>query len=139
MSEVGSIIEYNESLADAEAPKSLPGGDYPMSITATEIVTSQSSGKLNVKVTWRIKPEDFPPDYEDADAYADGKSVVSYVGAEPDKASRYRMRQFCEAIGIKLAKKLDVNEWIGKDAVGTIVPEEYEGVERERVTRVSAL
>lgn len=138
MSDMGSIIEYNESLADAEAPKALPAGDYLAEITATELGTSNTSGKARVDVTFRIKPEDFPPDYEDADAFADGKAVHFYPSAEQDKANRFRMKKFCEAIGAKLGKKMDINDWIGKSAIVTLVPDEFEGIERERVTKVSA-
>ncbi len=138
MSEMGSILEYQEDLSSAEAPKSLPAGEYPAEITGTELVTSQNSGKLNVKITWRIKPEDFPADYEDADSFADGKTLTSYVGAEQDKAARFRMRTFCEAIGVKLGKKLDINDWIGKTGNLEIVPDEYEGIERERIRGVKA-
>lgn len=138
MSELGSILEYQEDLSGAEAPKALPASDYPGEITATELATSQNSGKLMVKVTWRIKPEDFPADYEDADSFADGKQVVTFQSAEQDKAARFRMRKFCEAIGVKLGKKLDINDWIGKTAVLEIIGEEWEGVERERVRSVKA-
>lgn len=138
MSDMGSIIEYADDLSEAEAPKALPAGDYLGEIVAAELGTSQTSGKSRVDVTFRIKPEDFPPDYEDADSFADGKQVHFYPSAEPDKANRFRMRKFCEAIGVKLGKKLDVNDWLGKTALLTIAPDEFEGIERERVTKVSA-
>jgi hypothetical protein len=139
MSDMGSIIEYTEDLASAEAPQALPAGDYLAEITGAEIGTSQTSGKSRVDVTFRIKPEDFPADYVDADSFADGKSVHFYPSAEPDKANKFRMRNFVEAIGAKLnVKKLDVNDWIGKTAIISIIPDEYEGVERERIKSVSA-
>ena len=138
MSDNASILEFQDDIADAEAPKSLPANDYPGEIIGAEIGTSQSSGKRNVKVTWLIKPEDFPADYEDADQFADGKQIVQYVGAEPDKSSMFRLRRFIEAIGAKTGKKLDVNDWVGCTAELTVVPDEWEGVERERITAVKA-
>lgn len=136
---MGSIIEYNDDLATAEAPKSLPAADYLGTIISAVIGTSNTSGKTRVDVTFKIPPEEFPADYEDADSFADGKEVHFYPSAEPDKANRFRMRTFCEAIGVKTStKKLDVNDWIGKQAVLTIEPDEYEGIERERVKKVSA-
>lgn len=139
MSEMGSIIEYNEDLSEAEAPKSLPTNDYPGEIIGAELGTSQASGKPRVEVTWRIKPEDFPADYEDADAFPEGKEVKTYQGAATDKASRFRMRKFCEAIGAPLSNRLDVNSWIGKRAALSIEPETFEGIEKERVRKVEAL
>ena len=138
MSEMGSIIEFASDISDAEAPKALPAGDYVAEITGAELGTSQSSGKPRVKVDFRIKPEDFPADYEDADSFADGKIVSHYVGVADDKAARFRLRKFCEAIGAPMGSKLDINEWIGKQAILTIEPDEYEGVERERSRKVEA-
>lgn len=138
MSDMSSILEFASDISDAEAPKALPAGDYVAEITGAEVGVSQNSGKPRVKVDFRIKPEDFPADYEDADSFADGKIVSYYVTVADDKATRFRLRRFCEAIGAPTGSKLDVNEWIGKQAVLTIEPDEYEGVERERAKKVEA-
>lgn len=138
MSDLGSILDYSADIADAEAPKSLPAGDYPAKITGAEVGTSQSSGKPQVIVSWLIDPDDFPADYEDADAFADGKTLKTYQGASDDKASRFRMRKFLESIGAPAGSKIDVNDWVGRAAVVTIKPEEFEGIERERITKVEA-
>lgn len=138
MSELGSILEYSADIADAEAPKSLPAGDYPAKITGAEVGTSQTSGKTRVDVSFLIDPDDFPADYEDADAFADGKTLHFYVGAGDDKAARFRIRKFLESIGAPLGSKIDVNDWVGRSAIVTIKPEEFEGIERERITKVEA-
>lgn len=138
MSDLGSILDYSADLAEAEAPVALPAGDYPVRIVAAELGTSQSSGKARVDVTFRIQPEDFPADYEDAESFPDGKDVHMYVSAEDTKAARFRMRKFCEAIGSTLSSRLDINEWIGKSAILTIEPDAYEGIERERARKVEA-
>lgn len=139
MSELGSILDYSDDIADAEAPKALPAGDYVASITGAEVGTSQSSGKPRVAVVFTIAPEDFPADYEDAESFADGKNITHYAGASDDKASRFRMRRFIEAIGAPLGSKIDVNDWVGRKAMITIRPEEFEGIERERIAKVEAL
>jgi len=136
MSELGSILDYTTDIADAEAPVALPAGDYPAKIVAAEVGTSQSSGKKRVDVTFRIMPEDFPADYEDAESFPDGKDVHAYVSAEDTKAARFRMKKFCEAIGAAMSSRLDVNDWIGKSAIITIEPDEFEGIERERFKKV---
>lgn len=138
MSEMGSIIEYNDDLSNVEAPKSLPSNDYPGEIVGAELGVSQSSGKNRVDVTFKIKPEDFPADYEDAESFPDGKEVHFYVGAGQDKASMFRMRKFAEAIGAPLSNRLDLNEWIGKTASLTIEPDTFEGIERERIRKVES-
>ena len=139
MSEMGTIIEYTDDISDAEAPKSLAAGDYPAEITETALGISANSGKSRVEVSFRISPEDFPADYEDAESFPEGKIVKFYVGAEGDKASRFRMRGFCTAIGAPMGASLDINDWISRKAVLTIEPDEYEGVERERARKVEAI
>lgn len=135
---MGSILEFSSNLKDAEAPKALPAGDYPAEITGAEYGVSQNSGNPRVDITFRIKPEDYPADYEDADQFPDGKSVHFYLTAKDDKVSRFRIRKFCESIGAKLGAKVDVNDWIGKSAMVTLIPDEFEGVDRERMTKVSS-
>jgi|SRR6478609_10998170 len=138
MSELGSILEFSESIADAEAPVALPAGDYPAKIVAADVGTSASSGKARVDITFRIQPEDFPADYEDAGSFADGKDVHAYVSVEDSKSVRFRLKKFCEAIGAKMSARLDVNEWIGKSAIITIEQDEFEGVPRERFRKAEA-
>lgn len=136
--ELGSILDFSTDIADAEAPVALPAGDYPAKIVAAEVGTSNSSGKKRVDVTFRITPEDFPADYEDAESFADGKDVHAYVSVEDNKASRFRLKKFLQSIGAPMTSRLDVNDWIGKSAVITIEADEYEGVERERFRKVEA-
>lgn len=137
--EMGSIIEYTDDLSDAQAPTSLPASDYPGEITQVEVALSKSSGKPRAAVTFKIAPEDFPADYEDADAFEDGKLVTTYISCADDKASRWRMRRFCESIGAPLGNNLDTNSWIGRKALLAIEPDEYEGVQRERIRKVESL
>lgn len=136
---MGSILEYTENLKDAEAPKALGNIDVPGEITGAVNGLSKSSGRKQVDVTFRIKPDDFPPDYEDVASFADGKSVHYYLSGTDDKVSRYRMRKFCESIGAKLGTKLDINDWVSKNAMLTLGVDNFEGVDRERILRVSSL
>jgi hypothetical protein len=138
MSEVSSIIEYSEDLSEAEAPKALPASDYPVTITGAENGISQSSGNPRAKVTLLVAPEDFPADYEDGESFPDGKQVDFYVSTADTAAARFRMRQFLEAIGAPLSSKVNVEDWIGRQAIATLEPDEYEGIERERCRKVSA-
>lgn len=137
--EYNSILEYADDLADAEAPASLAAGQYPATISAAANGKSATSGKKRVQVDWIISPEDFPADFEDAEEFPDGKTVSTYQGSEANKPARYRMRKFIESIGGTLGSKIDINDWVGKKAILTIEPEEFEGVYRERVKKVEAL
>lgn len=137
--EMGSLLSYSDDLANAEAPKALPAREYPGEIMGAELGISQSSGRPRVAVTFRIAAEDFPADYEDAEAFADGKTVMFYIGAGDDKASRFRMRKFLEAINAPMGSTVDLNDWIGRRASLSIEQEEYNGTARETIRRVEAL
>lgn len=136
--ELGSMIEYTESLADVESPKALPLADYPGEVITALHVLSNSSGKPQLAVTFRIKPEDFPADFEDADAYPDGVTATFYRSTEQTKSQMFRMRRFLEALGVKLGKKLDANDLVGKTAILSVEPDEFEGIENTRIRKVSA-
>lgn len=138
MSEMGSIIEYSEDVSEAEAPKALPASDYPVTITGAELGISQNSGKARVEVTMTVAPEDYPADYEDAESFPDGKVVKHYISAEDTLQARFRMRRFCEAIGAPASKKIDLNSWVGREAMASLEPDTYDGIERERCKGVSS-
>ena len=135
MSEIQSIVEFSENIANAEAPLPLPERAYPASITAATVEESQRGTKY-AAVSFRVSAEDFPADY-DANAYPEGKTIVyRRVPLEDNVPSRYRLKQFCSAIGAPMSKRIDVNEWIGLSASVTIKHEEYEGVQRETISKV---
>lgn len=125
MSEVTSIIEYNESLEAAEAPVPLPLGDYPAEIRGAE---KKNVGEPNeyVAVTFYIAPESYPADFTEGDA--DGTTLV-YRRLYPQNTvkARYGMKKFCTAIGAKLGKTLDLNDWIGCNAIVEVSHNEWEG------------
>jgi hypothetical protein len=136
--DLGSILEFSEDISDAEAPKALPSGDYLAKIVSAENGTSASSGKSRGDVTFRIAPEDFPADFEDAGEFPEGLDVHFYPSTEDNKTSRFRLRKFVEAIGGKTGGRIDMNEWIGKQAVITLESETFEGIERNRIRKVEA-
>lgn len=138
MSEMETIIEFSEDVSEAEAPKALPANPYPAEITGAEIGISQNSGNPRAKVDFLIRPEDFPADYEDAESFPDGKIVSFYVGTADNMATRFRIRQFLDAIGAPGGTKVNVEDWIGRKASIDCEPDEYEGIERERIKRVNS-
>ncbi len=135
MSDQMSIIEYDEDLGNAEAPVPLPVGDYPAEIRQAEIKTS-ASGNQYVNVTFHIAPEAYPADYTEGSE--DGQ-ILSFGRLSPDvtQRARYGMRKFCEAIGATLGKKLDLNDWIGLNAIVTVAHDTYEGETRAQIKKVN--
>lgn len=134
MSEVRSIVEYDEDLSNAEAPVPLPPGDYAAEVRTAEIKTS-AKGNEYVNVTFFVAPEQYPADYTEGNA--DG-TTLSFGRLSPENSTRARfgMRKFCEAIGAPLGAKLDLNDWIGRSAIIVVTNEEYEGVMQARCSKV---
>lgn len=133
-----SILEYSEDVSKAEAPAPLPVRQYPGTIEKAEVKTSATSGNQYVSVTFRISADDFPADF-DATGYDDGV-ILSFnrIPVDDSPRSRYRMRQFCEAIGAKASKKIDLGEWIGLTATLDVEHNTYEGETRAQIKKVLA-
>ena len=135
--EVMTIVEFSEDISEAEAPEPLPVGEYPATIRAAEVKLSQRGTKY-AAVTFAIAVDEYPADYP-AEHAPDGTTVIyRRVGMEDTPAARFGLRRFCEAIGAVPAKKVDVSEWVGLDAVVEIDHDEYEGINRANIVRVNA-
>lgn len=130
-----SIIEYQDDLADAEAPPILPVGDYPAEIRGAEIKTS-GKGNEYINVTFVITPENYPADFTDG---PEEGIQLSYGRLSPanETRARYNMKKFVESIGGKLGKQLDLNDWIGLSANVALVHDTYEGETRAQIKRVN--
>lgn len=135
--EVMSIVEFSEDISEAEAPEPLPAGEYPATIRGAEIKISQRGTKY-AAVTFVVSPDEFPADYP-AENAPDGKVIVyRRCSMEDNPQARYMLKQFCESIGATPSKRIDVNEWMGLNAMIQVENEEYEGVMREQIARVNA-
>lgn len=133
--EAPSIISYAEDLEAAEAPPALPASDYPAEIRGAEIKTSAKGNKY-VNVTFIVSPDDYPADATDLDM--DG-TVLSYMNLNPADTvkARFGMKKFAQAIGVTLGKKLDLNDWIGKTALISVINEPYDGVMQAKIKKVN--
>ena len=135
MSEMPSVVEFTEDVGEQEAPQPLPAGDYLAQIKAAEVRTSQRDTKY-AAVTFHISPEQYPADFTEGDP--DGETIVfRRVPLEDTARSRFMLRRFIESIGATPSKRVDVNEWVGLEAMVTVAHEEYEGMPRATITKVS--
>lgn len=134
MSEARSIIEYDTDISEAEAPVPLPKGDYVAEVRGAEIKVS-GKGNEYVNVTFFIDPDQYPADYTEGNA--DGMTFTyGRLSPENTTRARYGMKKFVEAIGAEGGRALDMNSWLGKTAVVTVVHEEYEGENRAKISKV---
>lgn len=131
-----SVIEFSEDLSKAEAPKPLPRGEYLATIRTVGAKTSQKETRY-AEVWFHVSSDQYPADYKEGGA--DGTSIpYRRVSLEDTPRGRYGCRRFIEAIGAPLGKRIDVSEWVGREAVVEIENEKWEGVDRANITRVRA-
>lgn len=139
MSDISSIIEYDEDLADAEAPVPLPKGDYTAEIRGAVKKFAKSGDKEYANITFFIDPSQYPADYVEGDP--DG-TILSYgmgrLSTAGDRKSRWNMKKFSESIGAELGRSLDLNTFLGKAAIVTVINEDYEGQTQAKISRVGA-
>jgi hypothetical protein len=137
MSEVASIIEYDTDLSEAEAPVPLPRGDYAARIRSAERKMNKAGDNEYINVVFIVEPEQYPADYDQGDP--DG-TILSYGRLSPANTpkARWAMKRFCEAIGAPLSSKLDLNEWLDKTAIVSVVNEEWEGIPQAKIAKVGA-
>ena len=137
--ELGSIVEYTEDLAEQEAPEPLPPGEYEGTITEAVAKISNTSGKKYAAVKFYIPIDQFPPDYP-AEHNPDGVHIIyRMVPLEDNPRARFQCKRFIEAIGAKPGKRIDLNDWMQLTAMVGVQTDEYEGIPREVITKVSAI
>lgn len=135
--ELSSIVEFSVDLNDQEAPDPLPAGPYTGTIRKAERRESQR-GTMYGAVSFFINADQYPADFTDGPD--EGLTIVyRRVGLEDNPQSRYGCRRFLEAIGAPLAKKIDVNDWVGMEAALDVSNETFEGVTRPVIDRVRAI
>ncbi len=137
--ELGSIVEYSEDITNAEAPDPLPPGDYEAEVKGAEQRIGVNTGKKYAAVQFYIPVDQYPADYV-VENNPDGVIITfRRVSLEDTARGRHQARRFCEAIGAPTGKRLDLNEWVNLTARVGVQNEVYEGLNREVITKVSAL
>lgn len=133
-SNMPTVFDYDQNIADAEAPPPLPLGTYRGVIKAVEVVASKKDpSSYNAKVTFHISPDQYPATYSEGDP--DGFSLFQYVALGNKPITRFMLRKFCEAIHAPMGRQIDTTQWIGLDAMVKVTHEEYEGRFNARIDR----
>lgn len=132
-----TILQFSEDIASAEKPPLLPANEYDAEIRGAEVKESAKGNKY-VAVTLVISPDNYPVDFDPANA-PDGKTLsYNRLSAEDDMRSRYNMRKFCTAIGATMSKEIDLSDWIGLTAKVSVKHTEFEGESREEIGKVGS-
>lgn len=137
MSELPTVFEFSKDVSAQEKPPLLPVGEYKGEIVGVEPRLSQSSGNTYAAITFRINPDQYPADFEgEADGYLMAYNRI--VLSKDDDRGRYNLRKFCEAIGVPASNRIDLNEWMGAEALVEVAHEAYEGEDRASIKKVNA-
>jgi len=131
-----SIVEFSEDLSTQEAPNPLPIGKYRGTVRAAEVKLSQKDKKYGA-VTYFISPDQYPADYTDGNP--EGTTLVyRRLGLEDNPQARFGARKFCEMHGVVPSRSIDMNSFVGTEALLHIKHEPYEGIQRAVIDKVSA-
>ena len=134
---IQTIVDYSQDITTAEAPPPLPKSLYPAEIKKAEVRLSNNTGNRYFDAEFFIAPDAFPADFP-SDVAPDGITLnFRRLSAEDNPASRFRVRKFCEAIGAPTGSRIDTNEWVGRTAQVEIEHEEFEGVTRAVIKKVT--
>ena len=121
-----TTMEFEDDVADAERPPILPKGKYPVSCTDAKARRSKTTeGNQYVETTWHIDPSSYPVDYEGSE---DGESLKyrRTTWGKTDPRSRYNLKKWLDAIGAPMGKAVDLNDWLGCEAIAVVDHERSE-------------
>lgn len=133
--EISSVIEYQEDIANAKAPAPLPIKKYHASIVEAKPMVSQTKGTKYAAVTFMIGADQYPADY--TDGAPDGTKITyRRVSLEQNAMAIFGMSRFVKAIGAPTGRRIDLNDWIGREATVEVAHNDYEGQARHEIKAV---
>ena len=136
-SQLPSVIEFDEDIAEAEAPVPLPVGDYPAEVRGAVQKLAQQTNNPYASVSFFINADAYPADYTEGEP--DGMLLTfNRVSLQNTPSGRHRLRKFVEAIGAPAGAKIDLNDWVGRTATVTIAHDTWEGEQRANIAKVTA-
>ena len=129
-----SIVEFSMDIGQQEAPAPLPGGEYNGVVRSAIVKISQRGTKYG-EVAFFIDGGQYPADFTEGNP--EGTTIMfRRVSLEDNPQARFGTRKFCEALGAPLGKRIDVSDWVGRDAQVEVGHETYEGIRRAVINRV---
>jgi hypothetical protein len=136
--ELNSIISFDVNLAEVEAPRPLPAGQYDAVIQTAEIVKTKNAEdpKDMIKVSLMISADQYPADYTDGNP--NGTVLTHFVMADRSVRSMFALKRFLLAVGAPLSNSIDTTTLIGLPAKVEVENTLWQGMETARIARVIA-
>lgn len=141
MTEKNTILELDMNLEEYEDFEPLPDGQYPATVTLSEMRTSDK-GNDYYYITFQVHPDDFPADYAVENA-PEGLRLVYARVQKPDPRNRRSItgvKNLMRALGMSLKSSvINPGEWEGKKAKLVVGKQEWNGEIVNTIKGVEAL
>lgn len=130
-----SVYEYSEDVSLQEAPPALPARTYPATCTAATVKPgSKDPDKHLLNLEFTIDPSAFPADFTETDPQ---KLFWNRTVLNADTArGRYQLKQLCEKMKVAVGRKLDVNDFVGKQVNLKVKNGSWQGVPRAEIDAI---
>ena len=110
----GFVFEYSESIDEAKAPEPLPEREYVGEVTEVRHGVSNLTGKQNITATIVVPVDQFPADYDPANA-PDGARLVFFSKDLDDSVSgRWNLRMLCTKLKLPMGNRFRPDDLVGK-------------------------
>ena len=124
-----------DDIANAKAPAPLPVGKYHASIVDVKPMVSNAKGTKYAAVTFLVPPEQYPADY--VDGAPDGaKMIYRRVSLEANPMAMFMMKRFVTAIAAPTGRRIELTDWIGRQATIEVNHTTYEGQIRGEIKNI---
>ena len=138
-----SIITLATNLADMEEYEALPDGPYKAEVRDVEVRFNEKNPNGYIYLAMLVHPENFPADYDPANA-PEGVTVVYSSVRVPDPANRRTVKPFKNLVKAVTGKEatgteFDPEDWKGKEITALLKRGEYNGGPVNNVEAVMAL
>lgn len=135
------ILELDFNLADAEDFENLPAGEYPASVKAADLRTSDKGNEYYYTVI-TIDPKDYPADYDVANN-PEGTNLIYARLMKPTSDNRRSitsMKKWYKAIGLDAnTTSIDPSTWVGLRLKVLLGISQYNGEDRNEIKAIEAL
>lgn len=136
-----SIIELDMNLEDYDDFEPLPNGEYPATVTLSEMRTSDK-GNDYYYLTFQVHPDDYPADYPVENA-PDGTNLTYARVQKPDPKNRRsitNVKNLMRALGMPLkVSVINPGEWEGRKAKLVLKKDNFNGMPVNQIVAVEAL
>lgn len=134
MSDSPTVFDFDQDISEQEAPQPLPIGTYRAVIrNVTSAPGKKDPTSRNAEVHFHVGADQYPVDYTEGDP--EGVTLRFYVSLANKPASRFALKNFCQAIQAPMGRSIDLTTWLGLEAMVKVTHEEYEGRMLARIER----